>query len=344
MWKKLILLSFLALILSSCSLFRGGDDKDYSHLYFDFKLSELASDRNAEFSSLCWYDENLILLPQYPSYSRKKIDKDIIFMLSKDKLASAVKNRGKKVTDMERIEVVNNQTYKILPGYEGFEGICYDGEYFYLTVEYNSASTQAVIVKATLDEEKKQLEILNDQHLILDLPTNVFNASYESIFVYDEHIYAIFEANGRTVNHNRIAKKISKDFATVENIRFESIEYRITDVTSFDSTGRGWAINYFWPGDADHYLPYEDFIPNKFSDENNVEIGVERIIPLIIIGNKIEYDDSREPVYIKKEKRDVSYNWEGIVSYGDDYFLLATDKFPKTVLRLLNKNIYKMEK
>lgn len=337
MWKKLLLLSIFVMILTSCSLFTKSEDDDYSRLYFDIKLSELASDRNAEYSSLCWYEENLILLPQYPSYFRSKVDKDIIFMIPKDKLSNAIKNKGKKVIEPETIEVINNKVYQLLPGYEGFEGICYDGEFFYLTVEYNAASNQAVIVKARLTEDKQQLEILNDQHLILDLPTNVFNASYESIFIFDDHIYVIYEANGRIVNKNRIAKKISKDLQTVEDVRFDTIEYRITDVTSFDKTGRGWAINYFWPGDADHYLPDEDFIPNKFPNENNVEFGIERIIPLIINDNKIEYDKSRDPIYVKKEMRDVSYNWEGIVAYRDDSFFLVTDKFPQTVLRFLKK-------
>ena len=337
MWKKLILLSFLILTLTSCSLFKRSEQKDYSHLYFDIKLPELASDKNAEYSSLCWYGENLILLPQYPSYFRSKIDKDVIFMITENHLSNAIKNKGKKVVEIKKIEVVNNRTYKILPGYEGFEAICYDGDYFYLTVEYNSTSNKAVLVKARLSDDNSQMKILNEDHIILDLPTNVSNASYESIFVYDNHIYVIYEANGRTVNKNRIAKKISKDFQTVEDISFESIEYRITDVTSFDETGRGWATNYFWPGDANSYLPYEDFIPNKFADENNVELGVERIVPLIITDNKIIYDKSREPIYIKKEKRDESYNWEGIVKYRNNSFLLVTDKFPKTVLRFLKK-------
>ncbi len=277
MLKKLLILSFLAVILTSCSLFTGSDNKDYSHQYFDIKLSELNSDRNAEYSSLCWYGDNLILLPQYPSYFRSKIDQDAIFLITKDNLTSAIKRKGKRVVETEVIKVVNNLTYKFLPGYEGFEGICFDGEHFYLTVEYNSDTNQAAVVKARLSANNKELEILNEEHIILDLPTHVFNASYESIFVYDNHIYVIYEANGSRINKRPIAKRISKDLQTVEDVSFESIEYRITDVTSFDKTGRGWAINYFWPGDANHYLPDEDMIPNTFAEENNVEIGLERI-------------------------------------------------------------------
>ena len=337
MFKKLILLSFIAIILTSCSLFTGSDKKDYSHLYFDFNLSELTSDRNAEYSSLCWYGDNLILLPQYPSYFRSKIDQDAMFMITKDNLANAIKRKGKRVVEPSVIKLINNQIYKVLPGYEGFEGICFDGEYFYLTVEYNSNTNQGLVVKARLSEDNMELEILNEQHIVIDLPANVFNASYESIFVYDNHIYVIYEANGVRINKNPIAKRISKDLKTVEDIDFDSIEYRITDVSSFDKTGRGWAINYFWPGDADHYLPDEDAIPNNFAEENNVEFGVERIIPLIISDNKIQYDISRDPVYIKKEMRSDSYNWEGIVTYRNNSFIIVTDKFPQTKLRFLKK-------
>ncbi len=337
MWKKLLILCSIALFLTSCSLFRGGDEEDYSHLYFDIKLSELASDRNAEYSSLCWYGEDLILLPQYPSYFRSKLDQDIIFMISKEKLSRAIKNKGKRVVEPETIQLINNETYKLVPGYEGFEGICYDGEFFYLTVEYNSKSNKGVLVKAKMSEDGKQLEILNNQHLILDLPAQVFNASYESIFVYEDHIYLIYEANGIMVNQRPLVKKISKDFETVTDLKFDHIEYRITDVTSFDETGRGWAINYFWPGDAEHYKPVESTINSKFADANNLESGIERIIPLIITDNQVKYDRTRSPIYIKKTPRSESYNWEGIVKYGSNSFLLATDKFPHTVLRFLKK-------
>ena len=337
MLKKLVIITFITLILASCSLFTRNKKEDYSQLYFDIRLSELASDKNAEYSSMCWFEDNLILLPQYPSYFQTSLNQDVIFMITKDKLSNAINRKGRKVIEPETIQVINNETYKMLPGYEGFEGICYDGEYFYLTVEYNSPTNQAVVVKARLSEDNKKLEILNDDHLVVDLPANVINASYESIFIYNDFIYVIYEANGRIINNNPIAKKISKDLQTVENINFESIEYRITDVTSFDETGKGWGINYFWPGDANLYLPYEDFIPNQFPAVNNIEQGVERIVPLIITDNAIEYDVSRDPIYIKKEARDDSYNWEGIVNYEDDSFLLVTDKFPRTVLRLLKK-------
>jgi hypothetical protein len=337
MWKKLLIISLISVILTSCSLFTGRDNQDYSKLYFDFNLTELASDRNAEYSSLCWYQDKLILLPQYPSYFRSKIDEDVIFMLTKDQLSKAIKRKGKAILEVSKIQVVNNETYKLLPGYEGFEGICYDGNYFYLSVEFNSSTQKGLVVKAQLSQDNKKLEILNDQHIILDLPANVFNASYESISSYNNDIYLIYEANGINVNNNAIVKKISSDLTKVEDVKFAAIEYRITDITAFDETGRAWAINYFWPGDASHYNPDEDNIPNSFPQTNNIEYGVERIIPLIINDNEIKYDTSRDPIYIKKEARDVSYNWEGIVKYDNNSFILATDKFPKTVLRYLKK-------
>ncbi len=337
MWKKLLILCIFAGTLTSCSLFTGGDNQDYSKLYFDFNLTEIASDRNAEYSSLCWYKDSLILLPQYPSYFRTKINKDVIFKLTKDQLSKGIKRKGKSLLNPQTIEIVNNEIYKLLPGYEGFEGICYDGQYFYLSVEFSSSTNKGLLVKAILSKDEKRLEILNEQHIILDLPANVFNASYESISVYNDHIYLIYEANGINVNNKPIVKKVSSDFSSVEDINFATIEYRITDLTAFDETGRAWAINYFWPGDASHYLPDEDTIQNNFPDVNNLEYGVERIIPLIIADNEIKYDTSRDPIYIKKEARDVSYNWEGIVKYDNNSFLLATDKFPKTVLRYLKK-------
>ena len=333
--KKIILFIFVTLLLTSCSLFKNSNGDDHSDQYFDIKLSEVAADRNAEYSGLCWYENNLIMLPQYPSYFNKILGYDTIFMLSQDLISDTIKRKGKRVVAPAQIKVINNKAHELLPGYEGFEGICYDGEFFYLSIEYNATTNQGAIVKARLSEDETELEILNDEHLILDLPSNVFNASYESIFFYDNHIYLIYEANGKRINRNPIAKRISRDFQTVEDVAFEAIEYRITDVTAFDEEGKGWAINYFFPGDLDHYLPDEDFIPNNYVAENNTEIGIERLIPLRVMENKIEYDNSRKPIYIKKEKRDISYNWEGVVKYHNNSFFIATDKYPQTVLRFL---------
>ncbi len=334
--RKYIIVLVLLTILTGCHVFSSSDYSNNESIVVELKLNEETSNVNAEFSGLCWYDDMLVMLPQYPSYFRQELGKDVIFLLDSKEINKAIKKNGKYELAPKSVEVVNNKTYKLLPGYEGFESICYDGEFFYLTVEYNSQTQQSILVKAQMINNDTQLEILNEVHYYLDLPSDVFNASFESSFTTDDYIYVIYEANGALINKKAIVKRISKTFSSVEDLAMDSIEYRITDVTRFNQAGEGWAINYLWPGDVEKYKPSTDYIANPYSTINNFEQGVERIIPLKLVNDKLIYDNNREPVYIKKEALDYSSNWEGIVNYKDG-FLIVTDKFPKTIFKYIEK-------
>jgi hypothetical protein len=336
MFKKISILLILATLLAGCSMMRSNRKIVTEGYAINLKLDELSSNRRAEYSGMCKYNDKVILLPQYPSFFRNIVGTDIIFMLTNQQLNEAIKKKGKTELKAKQIKVVNNLSYKLLPGYEGFEAICYDGQYFYIAVEFNSTTNQSGLLKAQLRNNDTELHILNEQSIVLDLPANVFNASYESIFLHNDSLYLIYEANGARINKKQIVKKVSKDFSSIEDITIEPIEFRITDVTDFDENGKGWAINYFWPGDLEKYNPEDDSIDNLYDYCNNIEQGIERIIPLKIEDDAISIDFMREPIYIKRKVLDYSSNWEGIVK-TEAGFLIVTDKFPHTILRYIKK-------
>lgn len=335
---KFLWLVVVISLFTGCSVYKTEKKKVNEDYAYKLSLSEKVSDRNGEYSGLCWYEDDLVLLPQYPSYFRKESGRDLIFLASKEEIAKSIKKKGEYNLALKEVEVINNLTYKILPGYEGFEAICYDGEYFFLSIEYNTSAGEGVVVKAKMSDNKRELTILNDEYIKVPLASDIFNASYESMFCDDNYLYLIYEGNGKRVNKRAVVKKIAKDFSSIEDITMDSIEYRITDVTTFDESGDGWAINYFWPGNYKSYHPEDDTISNEYLDINNIEQGIERIIPLTLTDNGVIYDKSREPIYIKREFQDYSNNWEGIVRYKDKGFLIITDKFPTTVFQYIKNN------
>lgn len=331
--KNRIIVFFVLLLLGGCSMWQKTSTTEKDSYYVSLNFRSLASEKGSEFSSMCWVKSDLLLVPQYPSYFRSKMNKDIMFYIPKEKISQGIKSSGNERIVPTIVELNNNYTYKLLDGYEGFEGVCYDGKYLYFTVEYNADCGKAVVVKGEISEKDQSITLIDDAYVIVDLPANVSNAAYESISVVGDFLYIIYEANGRKVNPHPIAKKIAKDFSTVEDIIMDHIEYRITDVSSFNSDGEGWAINNHWAGDIKRYDPEEDKIINPYSEYNNAKVGLERIIPIKIKNTEIIFDSSRNVTYMKREHLNYSNNWEGLVKIDNIGFLVVTDKYPDTRLR-----------
>ena len=113
-------------------------------------------------------------------------------------------------------------------------------------------------------------------------------------------------------------------------VPFPNVEYRITDATALDEEKRFWAINYFYPGDKD-LLPERDFLAIRYGRgvTHRQQATVERLVEFAYDAQGITRTD-RAPIQLLLG--DVSRNWEGIARLDERGFLLATDKFPETML------------
>ena len=59
---------------------------------------------------------------------------------------------------------------------------------------------------------------------------------------------------------------------------------------------------------------------------------VERILPLRVDGDRVVLDHERPILELRTRSDDVARNWEGLVRWGDEGFLLVTDEYPRTLL------------
>jgi hypothetical protein len=156
---------------------------------------------------------------------------------------------------------------------------------------------------------------------------------YEALAAGGRSLLALFEANGANVNPTPSAARLDP-----ENLRIEdrpsmpAIEYRLTDATDMDGNGVFFVTNYFWPGERDVLDPAEDKL-NSSLLRGSLNRAVERIVPLRYDGEKLEV--AGEPINLKRERD--SRNWEGIARLDDRGFLIATDKFPRTILGFVEK-------
>jgi hypothetical protein len=160
---------------------------------------------------------------------------------------------------------------------------------------------------------------------------DIGNISHETLFIYQEELYAIYEANGTNVNPDPEAHVFDLSLESHRTIELPNIEYRLTDAAQPDESGEFWAINYYFPGDASDLEPAPDQIAIEYGvgiSHQNAE-PVERLIKFRIDNNFVQFID-QEPIYLELLEDDAR-NWEGIVRYREG-FLLVTDKFPTTIL------------
>jgi hypothetical protein len=99
------------------------------------------------------------------------------------------------------------------------------------------------------------------------------------------------------------------------------------------SRGRFWAINYFFPGDAEQIDPAPDSLAEEYGEgpTHTRFTTVERLV-------EFQYTDTgilrtaTAPIQLQLIDDDHSRNWEGLARLEGQGFLIVTDKHPETIL------------
>ncbi len=130
------------------------------------------------------------------------------------------------------------------------------------------------------------------------------------------------EANWIKVNKRPYITQLTTNLKDEQKIKFQNVDYRITDATQVDSTGKFSVINYYFPGEYKKLKP-------QLSEENK-DFTIEKIIELQVLDESIIRTD-KTPIIISEQKSESGYNWEGIVKFNNG-FLIMTDMFPQTTL------------
>jgi hypothetical protein len=165
------------------------------------------------------------------------------------------------------------------------------------------------------------------------IPTqsNVENMAEETLVVVGDRVFTIHEANGVAVNPAPVAHTFGLDLAPQGTVPFPAIEYRITDATAADSTGRFWVINYFYPGEASLRAERDPLADRYGRGASHAQAdGVERLIELRFDGTAFTASDA-PPIQLELMD-DQSRNCEGLARLDGRGFLLVTDEFPGTIL------------
>jgi hypothetical protein len=301
----------------------------------EIPLSGPAAQPSAEVSGLAWYGDDLILLPQYPDFASEEGD-GALFALPKADLLAYLAGAWPGPLEPVPIPFIAPGLAGRIAGFEGYEAIAFLGDQAFLTIEADTpAGMRAYLVSGWIAPDLSALTL--DTTTLAEIPAQspVGNKSDEALLVVGDKLVTIYEANGASITPSPVAHLFSTDLAPMGTLPFPHIEYRITDATALDAEGRFWAINYFFPGDTDLW-PTTDPLDERYgqSATRNQHQAVERLVEFQYTQSAIRLID-RAPIQLGSSDSllgGLGRNWEGLVRFDDDGFLLVTDLFPGTIL------------
>jgi hypothetical protein len=289
----------------------------------------------AEISGMDWYEDYLILLPQYPERFGNS-GNGVIFALPKEDIKSYIAMENTEPLRPIEIPFITSNLAGRIAGYEGFEAIAFQGNRAYLTIEARPNGMMGYVVAGIIKPDLSELHI--DTNKIVEIPpqTKIANMSDESLLVFGNRLVSLYEANGANINQTPVAHTFDSALQSRELLAVPNIEYRVTDVTSPDDFGRFWAINYFYPGDK-KLKPAQDDIVARFGEgpTHIKNTTVERLVEFQFSYEGILLADT-PPIQLQLTDDQNSRNWEAIARLDDLGFLLATDKFPETIFAFIS--------
>lgn len=282
----------------------------------------------AEISGLTWYSDSLILLPQFPGRFG-----DQLFALSKADIVAFLDGAQAGPLTPQPIPLAAPGLAQ-LPGYEGLEAIAFYGDQVFMTIETSAgAPMMGYLMNGRIAPDLSQIELDVTNLIEIAPPVPLSNYSDETLLVIDETVLTIYEANGRFINPTPAAHQFNTNLEPLGTLPFPAIEYRVTDATEVDENGRFWVINYLFPGDIGKLGPAPDNLFEQYGrgPTHAASKVVERLLELQASDSGITLTNT-PPIQLDLLPDDVARNWEGIVRLDERGFLLATDKFPETIL------------
>jgi len=308
-------------------------------------LGKPLSSWNAEVSSMAWYGDTLVLAPQIPGFNDKNSSWDgALYGISKQTIIDYLTGKNRSRLTPQPIPLSVSGLYTAIRGFDGFEGIAFDGDTVYLTIEAaDKNGSIGYIVKGHIAPDLSIITLDADNIQSMPRQANRSNKSDEVILVTPDEVVTLYEVNGLDINTNPFARYFSHDLEGPFPRPLPHIEYRLTDATDLDEQGRFWVINIYWDGEPVYYADV-DPIAQQYGEgaSHRRQENVERLLEMQYTPEGISLTN-RPPVQIKLSFLHIPRNWEALVRLDDDAsglhgFLIATDKYPGTLFAFIPDN------
>ena len=299
--------------------------------------------RDAEISGLAWYGDTLVLLPQYPArfevgvdtvnVQNERGDRGAVFAIPRSEIEAYLAAASPAPLRPRAVPFEAPDVADRILSFEGYEAITFLGDEVFLAVEFeDEVDIQGYLVAGTVAPGLGHIQLDSSTLRPLPAQTRIGNLSYETLLIVPGGVMALQEANGKAVNPRPEAYVFDAALKMRDSLDFQNLEYRLTDATDIDTTGRFWALNYFYPGEREILQPAVDSVALDYGvgPTHRRLPQVERLVEMRYAAGHIVRTE-RPPVQLVLAG-DRPRNWEGVVRLGDRGFLVATDKFPETIL------------
>jgi hypothetical protein len=277
---------------------------------------------DAEISGLAWYGDELVILPQYPERLGGNV-----FAMARGDVEAWLDGRG--TAPVPRAVPIEASGLEQREGFEGFEAIAFRGAQVFLTVEIEEGQPEGLLLRGRVEGDLERIAIDPSRRARLAPQADIENLAYEALAVTDDRVMVFYETNGANNAEPRV-RVFDHDLRPQHDLDLGRIEYRITDVSEVDASGRMWAVNYFW--DGEEWEPGECPIAARFGlgATHARSRNVERLVELRVTDRGVEPTDT-PPIQLELDP-DGARNWEGIVQLPGRGFLIVTDEHPESIL------------
>ena len=295
------------------------------------KLPERLQAPSFEYSGLAWFGDFLVLLPQFAD-GKESLREPNFFAISKEDLFLAIENPDYELP-VRDVPILNSDLRDKIKGFEGFESILFIGQTVYLTIESRAGNPMmGYLIKGEVKGDLESITLDPESLMEVEPLSSVRNATFEAMTYWNENLYIIYEHNSKQGDAQPVAYQFNLDFEFERQIAFPVIDFRVTDATISDPSGKFWVMNYFFPGDT-HLAIDQDALVTEYGEgaTHKENEPVERLVQLQIGDDEISRVD-QPPIYLQLLDYNIARNWEGIAWLDDLGFLLISDSFPGSIL------------
>ncbi|MFM8322894.1 MAG: hypothetical protein ACKOC5_18440 [Chloroflexota bacterium] len=287
---------------------------------------------NAELSGLAWYEDNLVLLPQYPQRMAASPG-GALFRLSRRQLQDYLQDPSTGPLEPQPIPLLTGGVEDQASGFEGFEALGFSGRRVFLTIEaHGLGRMHGYVVSGEIAADLSEVRLDPAGLVEHPLQGKYSNKSDEALLLSGERLLTFYEVNGAQYNPAPQAAQFDLALRLLDPLPFPNLEYRLTDAAGPDAQGRFWVINYFFSGDDD-IRPQRDPLAEQYGQgptHARYDV-VERLVEFQLTPQGIQRT-STAPLQLELAAGGEARNWEGLAWAPGWGFFLATDKYPTTLL------------
>lgn len=314
------------------------------------ELTGPAASLDAEFSGLAWYGDTLVLMTENPFlyadadagisgafFALRRAD-ILAYLDAED--AAPLEPFAVPLYGPDIVEAVG--AFGVL--FDGFEAItfvdapnAFADDQVFLTVEAYTADEimRGYLVWGTVIGDLEGIALRLDDSIELPGQSDIRNKSYEALLNLDGAIVGLYEANGADVNPDAFGVRVDLATSETSQVSLDNLEFRLTDVTSVDENNRFWAINYYYPTDGFDFPDDEPLYAQYGRGASQITSeSEERLVEYEVTDDGIVLVE-RAPIQLLQEEGNKERNWEGIVRLDACGLLIVTDRYPQTLLGLV---------